>query len=111
MAYVHEIKFYFCSNNTLKVALYVKSAGQSTLSGELYDNPPLFGNEFWIKNIDASEMGFTRAPDGLKLEQKYKVEVLGIKPFHVSKTEFDFIDECVETAKHVAMQMATKIVS
>ena len=97
MAYVHEIKFYSCGNGTLKVALY--------------DNPPLFGNEFWIKNIDASEIGFTRVPNGLKLEQKYKVDVLGLQPFHASKSEFDLIDECTEIAKNLAMQVATKTIN
>jgi hypothetical protein len=81
MAYVHEIKFYRCpKSNELKIALF--------------DQPPFCGNEFWIKNISASELGFPSVPKGLKLEQKYKLESLGIKPFPASKPEFDFIDKC-----------------
>lgn len=90
MAYVHEIKFYSCNNGVLMVALY--------------DNPTLFSSEFWIKNIDALELGFTNVPDGLRLEQKYKVEALGIKPFQASKPEFNFIDQCAKTAWHIARQ-------
>jgi hypothetical protein len=91
MAYVHEIKFYRCpKSNELKVALF--------------DQPPFFGNEFWIKNISASELGFLSLPKGLKLEQKYKLESLGIKPFPASKPEFDFIDKCAEIACNAAKQ-------
>ncbi|ARV59724.1 hypothetical protein BZZ01_14750 [Nostocales cyanobacterium HT-58-2] len=97
MAYVHEIKFYISSESgKLQVALY--------------DKPPFFSDEFWIKNIDASEIGLTCIPDGLKLEQKYKVEVLGIKPFHASKPEFDFIDKCAEIAFYTAKQVAIQAV-
>lgn len=87
MAYVHEIKF-FEESGKLKVALY--------------DQPPFFSNEFWIKNVDASFLGIACIPDNLKLGQKYKVEVLGIKPFHASKPEFDFIDKCAEAAFYAA---------
>ncbi len=97
MAYVHEIKFYISSESgKLEVALY--------------DKTPFFCNEFWIKNVDASCLGITCIPDGLKLEQKYKVEVLGIKPFHASKPEFDFIDKCAETAFHAAKKAAIQAV-
>lgn len=93
MAYVHEIKIFICSQTgRLKIALY--------------DNPPFFSNEFWIKNIDASELGLTCLPNGWRLEQKYKVESLGIKPFSASKPEFDFIDQCAEIAFHAAKQAA-----
>ncbi len=97
MAYVHKIKFYTS-----------KKAGK--LKVALYDKPPFFGNEFWIKNVDASDLGFTCLPKGLKLEQKYKVEVLGIKPFHASKPEFDFIDKCAEVAFYAAKQAAIQAV-
>lgn len=91
MAYVHEIKFYRCpKSNELQVALF--------------DQPPFFGDEFWIKNVSASELGFLSLPKGLKLEQKYKVESLGIKPFQASKPEFDFMDKCAETAFNAAKQ-------
>ncbi|MEC4817770.1 MAG: hypothetical protein SAK29_31540 [Scytonema sp. PMC 1069.18] len=93
MAYVHEIKF-FISRESGKLML------------ALYDNPPIFCHEFWIKNIDASEMGLSCIPDGCQLEQKYKVEQLGIKPFHASKPEFDFIDKCAEIAWQRAIQAA-----
>jgi hypothetical protein len=97
MAYVHEIKFYISNESgKLKVAFY--------------DRPAIFCNEFWIKNVDASEIGFTCIPEGLKLEQKYKVEVLGIKPFHASKPEFDFIDKCAEVAFYAAKQAAIQAV-
>ena len=97
MAYVHEIKFFLDKESRkLKVALY--------------DKPPFFSNEFWIKNIDASELGLSLKPKGLKLEQKYSVESLGIKPFPASKPEFDFIDKCSEAAFSVADQVIkTKI--
>jgi hypothetical protein len=92
MAYVHEIKFYIDKESgDLKVALY--------------DRPPFFTNEFWIKNINASELGLSSMPQGLILEQKYSVESLGIKPFPASKPEFDFIDKCSEAAFHIATQV------
>ena len=56
MAYVHKIKFYRCpKSKEFKVALF--------------DQPPFFGNEFWIKNISASELGFLSLSKGLKLEK------------------------------------------
>lgn len=55
-------------------------------------------------------MGITCIPDNLKLEQKYKVEVLGIKPFHASKPEFDFIDKCAEAAFYAANKAAIQAV-
>ncbi|MBD2608719.1 hypothetical protein H6G81_30440 [Scytonema hofmannii FACHB-248] len=95
MAYVHEIKFFIS-----------KESGK--LQVALYDQPPFFSNEFWIKNVDASSLGITRIPDNLKLGQKYNVEVLGIKPFHASKPEFDFIDKCAEAAFYAAKSMSEK---
>ncbi|MCP2732098.1 hypothetical protein [Limnofasciculus baicalensis] len=92
MAFVHEIKFFRDrKSGNLKVALY--------------DKPPFFANEFWIKNIDASDLGLSRKPKGLKLEQKYSVDSLGIKPFPASKPEFDFIDKASEAAFFVATQV------
>jgi hypothetical protein len=96
MAYVHEIKFFLNKSGKLEVALY--------------DNPPFFSNEFWIKNIDSSELGLSHLPPKLKREQKYKVESLGIKPFHASKPEFDFIDKCAEVAFHAAKKAAIQAV-
>ncbi len=83
MAYVHEIKF-FEKNGTLQAALF--------------DKPPFFCNEFWIKNVKASELGITQLPENLKLKIKYKVQDLGLRPFHASKPEFDFIDNVAKVA-------------
>lgn len=41
MAYVHEIKFY---------------EKEGTLYAALFDKPPMFCNEFWIKNIEAARI-------------------------------------------------------
>jgi hypothetical protein len=83
MAYAHEIKF-FIEDKELYAALF--------------DNPPFFCNEFWIKNIPAKELGISKLPQNLKLDRKYKVEELGIKPFHATKPEFAFMDKLAETA-------------
>jgi hypothetical protein len=83
MAYAHEIKFYIEDN---------------VLFAALFDNPPFFCNEFWIKNVEASELGIDKLPEGLTLGKKYKVEELRIKPFHTTKPEFDFIDDIAKTA-------------
>jgi hypothetical protein len=77
MAYVHEIKF-FLKNNQLQAALF--------------DHPAPFCSEFWIKNVKAEEIGIKKLPENIKLEKKYKVEDLGIKPFSATKPEFDFLD-------------------
>jgi len=91
MAYAHEIKF-FIKNNELFAALF--------------DNPPFFANEFWIKNVKANELGINKLPEGIQLEKKYKVKDLGIKPFHPTKPEFEFTDRLAETA----WQLGSKIV-
>lgn len=83
MAYAHEIKF-FLEDNKLYAALF--------------DNPPFFCNEFWIKNVKAKELGISKLPGNLELEKKYKVEDLGIKPFHTTKLEFEFMDQLSDTA-------------
>ena len=83
MAYVHEIKF-FVQNNEVYAALY--------------DNPPIFCHEFWIKNIRIEELGIKTLPKNVQLEIKYKVEHLGIKPFYASKPMFDFLDTVAERA-------------
>lgn len=88
MAYAHEIKFFF---------------EDEELYAALFDNPPFFCNEFWIKNVRAKELGISRLPESLQLGKlqigkKYKVEDLGIKPFHTTKPEFEFIDKCAEIA-------------
>jgi hypothetical protein len=83
MAYAHEIKF-FMKDETLYAALF--------------DNPSFFSDEFWIKNIQAKELGISKLPEGLQLEKKYKVKDLGIKPFHTTKPEFEFIDQLAEKA-------------
>ena len=91
MAYVHEIKFY---------------EKEGTLYAALFDNPPIFCNEFWIKNIEARELGIDKLPENLKLQKKYRVRDLGIEPFHASKPLFDFIDGVAATA----WQEGTKII-
>ena len=63
MAYVHEIKFYQ-KNETLYAALF--------------DKPPIFCNEFWIKNVKASELGVEKLPENIQLKKKYRVRDLGI---------------------------------
>ena len=83
MAYVHEIKF-FIKDKELYAALF--------------DNPPLFCNELWLKNIRAKELEISKLPKNLQLEKKYKLEDLGIKPFHATKPKFEFIDKLAETA-------------
>ncbi|MBR8832129.1 MAG: hypothetical protein N5P05_004473 (plasmid) [Chroococcopsis gigantea SAG 12.99] len=83
MAYAHEIKF-FLENEELFAALF--------------DNPPFFCDEFWIKNIKAESLGIKKLPEGLQLGKKYKVQDLGIKPFHTTKPEFEFMDKLAETA-------------
>ena len=83
MAYVHEIKF-FRKDNEVYAALY--------------DNPPFFSNEFWIKNITLKELGIESLPENVQFEKKYKVKDLGINPFYASKPMFDFLDKVAETA-------------
>jgi hypothetical protein len=83
MAYVHEIKF-FIKDRELYAALF--------------DNPPFFSNEFWIKNIQAKELGISKLPENLEVERKYKVEDLGIKPFHATKPEFEFMNNLAAIA-------------
>jgi hypothetical protein len=83
MAYAHEIKF-FIQDNELYAALF--------------DNPPFFANEFWIKNIRAKELGISKLPENLQVDKKYKVEDLRIKPFHATKPDFEFMDNLAETA-------------
>jgi len=83
MAYVHEIKF-FREDNEVYAALY--------------DNPPFFCNEFWIKNITLKELGIQSLPENVQFEKKYKVKDLGINPFYASKPMFDFLDKVAETA-------------
>ena len=91
MAYAHEIKF------------FVKD---DVLFAVLFDNPPFFCDEFWIKNVEASELGIKKLPEGLQLGKKYKVEELGIKPFHTTKPEFEFTDAIAKTA----WETGTKII-
>ncbi len=83
MAYVHEIKF-FLKDDELYVALF--------------DNPPPLIKEFWIKNVIAEELGVSELPQHLQLDKKYKVEALGIRPFHATKPEFKFMNELAKTA-------------
>jgi hypothetical protein len=68
------------------------------LYAALFDKLPFFCNEFWIKNIKATELGISKLPENLQLEKKYKVKNLGIKLFHVTKPEFEFVDKLAETA-------------
>jgi hypothetical protein len=57
MAYAHEIKF-FIKDKELYAALF--------------DKPPFFCNEFWIKNVRAKELGISKLPEGLQLEKNIK---------------------------------------
>jgi len=68
------------------------------LPSALYDNPPFFSNEFWIKNITLKELGIESLPENVQFEKKYKVKDLGINPFYASKPMFDFLDKVAETA-------------
>ncbi|MBR8835261.1 MAG: hypothetical protein DSM106950_14850 [Stigonema ocellatum SAG 48.90 = DSM 106950] len=90
MAYVHEIKF-FIEDGELYAALF--------------DNPPFFCNEFWIKNVKFKELGVNRLPKNVQLDKKYKVDDLGIRPFHATKPEFDFIDSVAETAWKTGLKL------
>ncbi len=83
MAYVHEIKFF-------------RKDGQ--LYAALFDNPPFFCEEFWIKNILAEDLGISQLSPNLELETKYPVEALGIIPFPASKPLFRFIDLAAKLA-------------
>ncbi len=83
MAYAHEIKFFLDGRE---------------LYAALFDNPSFFCDEFWIKNIKAKDIGISKLPENVEIEKKYKVEELGIKPFHTTKPEFEFIDKLAETA-------------
>lgn len=93
MGYVHEIKFF---------------EKQNTLYAALFDKPPIFCNEFWIKNVKGSELGIKKLPENLELGKKYKVKSLGIKPFHASKPLFDAIDDVAATAWKEGTKLATK---
>ena len=90
MAYAHKIKFFFQDKE---------------LYAALFDHPPLFYDEFWIKNVSAKELGIDRLPENIQLEKKYRIEDLGIKPFPVTKPEFEFTDKVAE----IAWEMGTKI--
>lgn len=93
MAYVHEIKFY---------------QKNSTLHAALFDKPPMFCNEFWIKNVKASELGIKKLPENIQLGKKYRVKDLGIEPFHASKPLFDFIDGVAAKAWNEGTKLAIK---
>ncbi len=92
MAYVHEIKF-FMKDDELHAALF--------------DNPPLFSNEFWIKNVKAKKLGITKLPENVELEKKYPVGKIGLKSFYATKPEFIFMD----TAAKIAWETGKKVVS
>jgi hypothetical protein len=85
MAFIHEIKFF-------------KQEG--VLFSALFEYPPDFCREYWIKNVPALELGIERLPENVLLEQKYKVEALGIKPFYFYATVpiVEFIDAGAKTA-------------
>ncbi|WP_413165874.1 hypothetical protein ACL6C3_04985 [Capilliphycus salinus ALCB114379] len=68
MGYVHEIKF-FPDKKSQKLMV------------ALFDVPPLFCSEFWLKNVEASQYKLDSLPKGLKLEKKYSVKQFGIQPF------------------------------
>ncbi|MEM7759523.1 MAG: hypothetical protein AAF298_15565 [Cyanobacteria bacterium P01_A01_bin.40] len=75
MPKVYEIKF-FQKEAELFVALFAK--------------PSILVPEFWIDNIKASKLGFTRLPNNIELKRKYKVKKLGLKPFEFSKEGLAF---------------------
>ena len=52
---VHEIKF-FVRDEEFYIALF--------------DNPPEFCDEYWIKNIKAKEVGIDKIPQHVELEKK-----------------------------------------
>lgn len=83
MAYVHEIKFF---------------SQEGQLYAALFDNPPFFCNEFWIKNIPAAALGIKILPRNLELEKKYNVAALGVEPFEISKPYFEFTDAIAKRA-------------
>ena len=59
MAYVHEIKF-FVQDEELHIALF--------------DNPPNFCDEYWIKNIKAEEVGIDKIPENVELEKNIRLK-------------------------------------
>ncbi len=79
MAFVHEIKFF---------------QQDGVLFSALFEKPTTFKNEYWIKNVPAQELGIKSIPENVALEQRYKVEDLGIKPFYFYTTlpELEFMD-------------------
>ncbi|ERT08328.1 hypothetical protein M595_1747 [Lyngbya aestuarii BL J] len=68
MGYVHEVKFF-------------RDKKSQKLMIALFDIPPLFCSEFWLKNIEASQYNISSLPTGFKLDKKYSVKELGIQPF------------------------------
>ena len=85
MAFVHEFKF-FKHDDLLFCALF--------------EAPNRYGSDYWIKNVSASDLGVDRLPEKMALEQKYSVEVLGIKPFFFYDTmpRLEFINAVAKSA-------------
>lgn len=83
MAFVHEIKFF---------------KHDALLFCALFEAPNRYGSDYWIKNVSASDLGVDKLPEKIALEQKYSMEVLGIKPFFLYDMvpRFEFISAAAE---------------
>lgn len=94
MAWVHQIKFFY-----KKSKLYVALFDDSHIS------------EFWIDNIEASELNIEKIPKGFVAERKYHVQDLNIAPFEYSQNNFlfkmgDFVNQLVKgrSSRHVVVE-------
>ena len=74
MATVRQVKF-FKEGGRLRAALYAE---------------PGILSEFWIKNVDASDLNIAHLPNEVELERKYELQELGIKPFDEHKSGLGF---------------------
>ncbi|MEL6581612.1 MAG: hypothetical protein AAFQ14_17865 [Cyanobacteria bacterium J06621_12] len=75
MSEVHVIKFF-------------KKDGE--LFAALFAEPSTIFPEFWIKNVQAEKLGFSALPKNIRLQRKYKVKELGLKPFESNKEGLAF---------------------
>lgn len=76
MARVSEVKFFLDpGSGALQIALFAESLPQCP--------------EFWLKNIDASELQFDRLPENCQLECKYPIQHVGRQPFDLPNSEYD----------------------
>lgn len=85
MAFVHEIKFFKKDNE---------------LFSALFESPTRYHSECWIKNVPAVELGIEKLPENIALEQRYKAEELGVKPFffYESVPKVEFVNASAESA-------------